>query len=321
MKRIFSLCAALLLCAALALPVVAYPAGIDESLPRVDDGAGLLMEVPAEALDARAREMALQYHMDIVIVTRRGIGGKTPAVYAEDYFEAGGYGWREEETDDITTGNGVILLLNMVGPGQNDIEIATKGDGQSVFRDGVWEQILDAVAPELIDKKYSAALGRFLDEAEIRLIDYAQGIGIYGDPDGTYNQGHYNEDGSYAYGDGDDYGDYGDYEYSGYSGIYIPFNGGVFAVALIAALIIAWAVVASMKKKHNTIRIAAAAGDYQHDFDLTERQDIFLYSNTTRMRLPEPTTTSSGGGGGGFSGGGTRTSSSGSSFGGGGRKF
>ena len=322
-KRILSFCAALLLCVSLAISAsaAAYPAGIAEQLPRMDDGASLLMEVPVEALDARAREIALQYHMDIVIVTRRGIGGKTPEAFADDYFDYGGYGWREEESDDVTTGSGILLLVEMQ---ESDVLISTKGEGESVFRDGVWEQIIDAIKPQLGSGEYRAAFSRFLDEAERCLADYAAGAGVYADPDEPYNQGHYDENGSYVYGDGSDGGDYvydGDYDYSGPLGLYIPFSGGVFVIALILALIIAWAVVASMKKKHNTIRIAAAAGNYQHGFNLTERQDIFLYSNTTRMRLPEPTTTSSSGGGSSFSGGGSHTSSSGSSHGGGGSKF
>jgi len=319
-KRFLCIGIVLLLCAALALPVLAatYCAGIDESLPRVDDGARLLMEVPAEALDLRAREMAGQYHMDIVIVTRRGLGGKTPAKYAEDYFEAGGYGWREEETDDVTTANGVLLLLNMVGPGNNDLEIATWGEAHSVFRDGVWEQILDAIVPDLIDMRYRAALDLFLDEAESCLIDYAQGVGAYADPEAPYNQGHYNEAGEYVYGN-EEYG-YGNEEYGyGYESSFY-FNGTIFIVVALIGLVIAFAVVGSMKKKHNTIRTAEVACNYQLSFNLTERQDIFLYSNTTRVRKPEPTTHTSSGGG-GFSGGGTRTSSGGSSVGGGGRKF
>jgi len=318
-KCIFSLFTVLPLCAALAVTTLAYPAGIDESLPRVDDGAKLLMEVPAEALDARAREMALEYQMDIVIVTRRGIDGKTPEAFSDDYFDYGGYGWREEETDDITTGSGILLLIEMQ---ERDVWISTKGEGMSVFRDGVWEEIITAIKPELGNGQYRAAFSRFLDEVESRLVAYAEGSGVYADKDAPYNQGHYDENGNYVTDDGNGAADGYDYDsnsyYSGYSGTYFSFNGGVFVVALIIALIVAWAVVASMKRKHNTIRTAAAAQNYQHGFNLTERQDIFLYSNTTRVRIE---TESSGGGGGGFSGGGSHTSSSGSSHGGGGSKF
>ena len=161
---------------------LAYPAGINESLPRMDDVAGLLSEATAKALDVQARAMAQQYHMDIVIVTRRGLGGKSPMEYADDYFDYGGYGWREEETNDITTGSGILLLLNMVGPGNNDIWISTKGEGISVFNDSVLDSLIEAIKPELINGNYAVALKRFLDEAQGYLGDdpiLAQGIEYY----------------------------------------------------------------------------------------------------------------------------------------------
>jgi len=321
-KHISSLFAALLLCAALALPSFAatYPAGMDESLPRVVDGAGLLTQAEIESLEARAREIITQYGMDLVILTRRGLGGKTPEAYADDFFDYEGYGWWEEESDDFNAASGALLLVNMVGPGNNDLLISTTGAGESVFRDGVWEQLITDMLPQLRDGDFAGAFGRFLTGAQRCLRDYADGVGVYADPDAPYNQGHYNEEGSYVYEEGYGYdGEYGNGG-SGYSGgIYFDFDGTIFFIVAVIGLIIAWAVTASMKKKHNTIRTAAAACNYQQNFNLTERQDIFLYSNTTRVRIPEPT--SSSGGGGGFSGGGSHTSSSGRSHGGGGTKF
>lgn len=169
--------------------VLAYPAGINESLLRVDDGAGLLSKATAKDLGAQAKAMAQQYHMDIVIVTRRGLGGKSPMEYADDHFDYGGYGWREEETNDITTGSGILLLLNMVGPGNNDIWISTKGEGMSVFNDGVLDYLIEAIKPELINGNYAAAMKHFLDEAQGYLENdpiLAQGKALY--ESGNYAQ-------------------------------------------------------------------------------------------------------------------------------------
>ncbi|MCL2301166.1 MAG: TPM domain-containing protein [Firmicutes bacterium] len=299
MKRVLSLFTALLLCIALALPALAYPAGMDESLPRVVDGAGLLTREEAESLEAYARELIGQYSMDLVIVTRRGLGGKAPDDYANDFFDYEGYGWREEETEDITTGSGMLLLVDML---ERDIMGASKGVGEAVFNGEVQERILTAVKPSLGNADYYAAFKRFLDEAGDYLEDYANSAGVYAEPNTGYNSGNNGGNGSYNNGS------------SGYSGGgYAGFNGTIFLVAALIGLIIAWAVTASMKKKHNTIRTAAAAQSYQQNFNLTERQDIFLYSNTTRMRLPDDPPAHTGGGGSGFSGGGSHTSSSGSS--------
>jgi len=278
-----------------------YPAGLDESLPRIVDEALLLDEAESAALGEYLRALAGQYGMDVVIVTREGLEGKTPMEYADDFFDYGGYGWREESNDDITAGSGILLLVEME---QGDIWISTKGRGMSVFSDSAVDMIIDAIEPDLTDGFYFDALNRFLGEVEWYLQNDT----------GSYGNDYY-ENSDYV----------NDYSYSG--GVY--FNWGIFFVVTLIGLIIAWAVVASMKRKHNTIRLAAAAHSYQQRFDLTERQDIFLYSNTTRVKLPDDPPASSGGhisssgsshGGGGSFGGG-HSSSSGSSHGGGGGKF
>ena len=280
-----------------------YPAGIDESLARVVDDAMLLDGEEIAVLEEHLRGMIEQHGMDVVIVTREGLEGLTPMEYADDFFDYGGYGWREESTDDITTGSGILLLVEME---QGEIWISTKGRGMSVLGDSEIDALIGLIEPELTDGLYFDAFLRFSSEAERYLYNYT----------GTYDGG-------------DDY-DY-DYNYDGsYSGG-VYFNSGIFFVVLIIGLIVALGVVSSMKRKHNTIRTAAAAQTYQQRFDLTERQDIFLYSTTTHVKLPEnPPPSSSGGhinssgsshGGGGGSFGGGHSSSSGSSHGGGGGKF
>jgi len=140
-----------------------YPAGIDESLPRMVDDASLLNQTQVNMLNARAENLSKQYMMDLVIVTRRGIGGKSPMEYADDYFDYGGYGWRETATDDITTGSGMLLLVEMT---ERDIWISTKGKGMSVFPNYEIDQIIKAITPELSSGQYNAAFVHFLDEAE-----------------------------------------------------------------------------------------------------------------------------------------------------------
>ena len=281
-----------------------YPAGIDEQLPRIVDDAMLLEPAEIAVLEENLFPLIKQYDMDVVVVTREGLDGQTPMEYADDFFDYGGYGWREEPTDDIRTGSGILLLVEME---QGQIWISTKGRGMSVFSDSAVDMIIDAITPELDDGLYFDALNRFLGEVEWYLQNDTGG---YDGGNDYYNDYNYNND----------------YSYSG--GVY--FNGGIFFIVTLIGLIIAWAVVASMKRKHNTIRIADAAHSYQQRFDLTERQDIFLYSNTTRVRLPDDPPPSSGGhisssgsshGGGGGSFGGGHSSSSGSSHGGGGGKF
>jgi len=282
-----------------------YPAGIDEELPRVADGAMLLDDEEAFTLENHLREVIGRFDMDLVVVTAQGLDGKTPIDYADDFFDYGGYGWREYSTDDIKTGDGMLLLIDMA---ERDIWISTKGRAMSVFPDSEIDALIEAITPELGDGLFFEAFMRFCDDAEIHLASYSENHG-------------YDDDYNYYYNSGDSYGSY------------FYFSWPLFIIVALIGLVIAFAVVGSMKKKHNTIRTAAAAQSYQQNFNLTERQDIFLYSNTTRVKIPDPPTYNSGGGGGhisssgsshgggGGSFGGGHSSSSGSSHGGGGGKF
>ena len=269
-KRILALCLAALLCAALAVvaavPAFGYAEGVNAALPRVVDNAGLLTSAERSQLDTRLRGLIGQYRQDIVIVTERGIGAKTPAQYADDFFDYGGYGWHDAEDTDITEGSGILLLVNMAGPGNSDLYLGTKGRAIKLFSDSAVNRILDNMVDQLRAEDYAGAFGRFLDDAE-KQFNAQKSAG-----------------------------------------------GKVFLFGILIALVMAWLIVRSMKRKLNTARPQAAAMNYmtQGSFRLTQQQDIFLYSNTTRTAKPQQT--SSGGGGGHTSSSGSHHSSSSRKF-------
>ena len=313
MKKRFLLAALLCLTLlfALATPAYAlYPAGIDESLPRVIDNDLLFLYSEKAALEEKILALCEKYKMDIVILTESSIGNKAPHLYNADFFDYGGYGWREEETGDITTGRGVILLLvNMHADSNRRMEITDK----PAHVVGIVDDMLDNMQPLLVNKKFYAACETFLRDVEKRFQRYLAGEAyptyaegyteVYDDPKDDPSYYHYGDD---------------DYDYYG-SGTYFSFNGGVFVVGLLISALIGWIAVSSMKKKMNTARKKREAGDYMRagSFRLSQQQDNFLYSKTTKVKIE----TSSSGGGGGSSGGGSFTSSSGSSHSGGGRSF
>ena len=293
-RRLYCLGLAALLCAAMALSAFAYPAGVDESLPRVIDNANLLTASEKSLLEARVAALVSGQKMDVVLLTTNSLDGKTPAAYTDDFFDYRGYGWREAETNDITAGSGILVLVNM---GERDLYFSTKGEGEKAFYDNALNHMYDSMRAQLGEQKYAAAFSGFLDDVEGYLGDYHSGTKDY-----------YNANG------GDTFVEYDD----GKSGVS---PGAVVFVGLLLALLIAWLAVRSMKRKLNTARPQAAALNYmtQGSFRLTQQQDIFLFSNTTRTARPQQS--SSGSGGGGFSSSGSHTSSSGSSHGGGGGKF
>ena len=90
-------------------------------------------------------------------------------------------------------------------------------------------------------------------------------------------------------------------------------------LSLVIGVVVAAVSVLIMRASMNTKRMQYSASDYMNpgSFHLRTQQDIFLYSNVTKVRRQE-NNNSSGGGGGGSS---VHTSSSGRSHGGGGGKF
>ena len=86
------------------------------------------------------------------------------------------------------------------------------------------------------------------------------------------------------------------------------------AVAIVAGIVVAFVIVHSMKSKLKTVKMQAAAGSYLKNgsLNITQSNDIFLYSNVTRTAKPKENNSS---------GSSTHTSSSGNTYGGGGGKF
>lgn len=86
------------------------------------------------------------------------------------------------------------------------------------------------------------------------------------------------------------------------------------AVAIVAGIVVAFVIVRSMKSKLKTVKMQAAAGSYlkSGSLNITQSNDIFLYSNVTRTAKPKESSSS---------GSSTHTSSSGNTYGGGGGKF
>jgi len=112
----------------------------------------------------------------------------------------------------------------------------------------------------------------------------------------------------------------GDYSYDNYGSKQTESDGnGRILVAGIAGFVIALIATSSMKSKLKTVRTKYNAADYitKDSMKITNRSDMFLYRNVTKVRREHD----SGSHGGGHSGGSTHTSSSGRSHGGGGGRF
>ncbi|MDR2647140.1 MAG: TPM domain-containing protein [Oscillospiraceae bacterium] len=319
MKKITFCLIVLVLAVSLALPVCAYSAGLDASLPRVIDNADLLTSAEEETLETRLIDLAELRQFDIVIRTEQSIGGTNLEEYADDFFDYQNYGWHAEDTDDITTGDGILFLLNME---TRDWHISTKGTGIAVFSDYTIASIGNNMLPDLGGGNYESAFQIFLDDVEEHLDSYASSNGA----DDAYN----NYDDGY---ETPDYGYYDDSDDFSRNTVTRTYNLGALVFGLILACAAAGIAAHLLFRQMNTAVAQSHATGYvlQNGFRLTNTRDIFLYSTTSSVRIQSNDihTNHHGGGfsGGGFSGGGfsggssTHVSSSGSTHGGGGGHF
>ena len=77
---------------------------VSANAPRVDDGAGLLIEQEILFLEEEFDAIEAAQGIDLAVVTVESLGGKSISAYADDYYDDHGYGV-----------NGALLLLDMEG--------------------------------------------------------------------------------------------------------------------------------------------------------------------------------------------------------------
>lgn len=147
MKKMFSILLALLLCMALAAPVLAADA------PRLVDDAGLLTSSQERSICSKLDEISEQYQVDVVIVTVDSTGSYGPDRFTKAFYEEYDYGYGPDR-------DGVILLVAM---DERDYRILSNGfAAQAISRSEIYE-IGDRIQPDLSDGDYADAFRKFAD--------------------------------------------------------------------------------------------------------------------------------------------------------------
>lgn len=287
MKRLLSILLCALLISSMCVSAAAAP-------PLVVDEADLLSDWEVSELESKAQALSESYGMDVVILTVWSLDGKTSDYYAQDYYTENLYGQGSDYS-------GVMLLLSME---YRDWAIITCGDGNFVLTDYGIESIFSDISGYLAQDAYYDAFDTWLDELVRYFEAYEDGEPIDG------FGGFYDGPGSYNPIEGDDHIYYD--EPAGF-GDYVK----AFLIALVIGLVVAGITLLVMRGKMNTARQQHGAASYlcQGTYDLHRHQDIFLYSQVSKVRRSNE---SSGGGGGGST---VRSGGGGRSFGGGGGKF
>lgn len=129
------------------------PSKVNAAEPKVNvnDTANLLKESQAEELNILLIDYSKKYNIDIVVLTVKGLEGKSDQKFLEDYvdsvLDAGIY------SENIT-----ILQFDV---DSRYCTIQAYGSCESVINDDNIEYILDVVAPQITDHNYYEAFSDF----------------------------------------------------------------------------------------------------------------------------------------------------------------
>lgn len=123
----------------------------------VYDDAGLLQDEQIKTLSDKIEKVREDKKLDIVIVTTRTTGGETPADFADDFYDLGGFGY------DKPRGTGILLLIDM---GQRNLWISTCGAAQKYFTDKRLDMMLDEIYDDLSDGNYYEGCKTFISQTD-----------------------------------------------------------------------------------------------------------------------------------------------------------
>ena len=262
------------------VPVLLLPAQASYQDAQIVDNAALLTAQEITELESKADGLMVQYGMDVVVLTVDSLNGQSAQDLADTFYDGNGYG------DD-----GVLFLLAME---EREWYISTCGDAIYALTDYGIQQLGFVMLPYLSDGDYFGAFEVFLEELPM----YFDALESQSPIDG--------------------YADYsGDYYHADRDEVvhYKQKSKPSLVISVILGVLAGGITVLVMQGSMKTNRKQRSAQDYmkQDSYHLYTCQDMFLYSNVTKVRRQQ--NTSSGGGSS------VHRSSGGRSHGGGGGRF
>ena len=280
MKKILSLILCLMLLCAIVVTANASEVAL------VNDFAGLLTQAEVESLTQMAQAIKDTHGMDAVVVTVDSMNGQDAQSYADDYYDYNGY-----------SENGVLMLLAIE---EREYYITTSGEAIYALTDYVLYQMEEDFLNELSDGAYFDAFHSYLWDVDYYVKEYKANGAV---------DGYIPEE--------DRYTNHTDVVYSDVEDLtYEDLKEGAWLISFVVGLVTGGIGLLVLRIGMNTKGRQYAAAEYitNNSYQMTKREDIFLYSRVTKQRKPEPSDHDGGGSG-------VHTSRSGSSHGGRGGKF
>lgn len=260
----------------------AVPAAAAQNQSLVVDRADLLTSREEALLEEKARSVSIACSVDVVILTVDSMNGSYASDYAENFYESNNYGV-----------DGVLFLLAM---SEREWYIATCGSAIYDLTDYRIDLLGEKAVPYLSAGDYYGGFDVYLDALPTYLGVADNPVSSDGFVDHLYPPDYSSREESY----------YHEKEY-----------GPNYLLSGLIGLAVAGIAVLTMRSAMNTKRPQRSAASYlkNSSYHLRVHQDVFLYSNISKVRRQENNNNR---GGGGSS---MHRSSGGRSFGGGGGKF
>lgn len=271
MKKIVLKICCLFLFFGVLLPKAIYAYADTQYIGNLVDTAGLLDEDETESVENKLDDLSDKYGSDIVILLVQDY--KSEYSEYESLTDMSDPFYLIEEyyyQNGYNLDNGIIIMVSME---ERDWALCRFGDVKDAIDDDYgYDYITSNLQEHLSDGEYYEACDGFLDDVN----NFMQ-----------------------AWEDGE--------PYSASHTLKTPAKViGYFAAAIGVSVVLALIIVLIMKARMKTARPKPAANEYvkKDSFVLTNQQDIYLYSNTTKTAIPKNN---------GSSGGGSRSGSHGGS--------
>ena len=123
---------------------------------RVIDNAGLLGAGERDSLIRLLDSVSLKYNFDLVIVTEKDIGGKSPMAWADDFFDYNGYGLGGDRDG--------CLFLQVTG--SRDYWFSTSGRGIAILNSTALGKLSAGVVKRLGNDDAAGAYRSFIHDWE-----------------------------------------------------------------------------------------------------------------------------------------------------------
>ena len=131
---------------------------VERTLPLVVDLADLLTDAEENEFNEKFITFTEEYEMEIAFLTVTSLDGKTAQQFADDFYDANGYGYGEND-------DGFLLLYLPGEDGQRELYLTTHGDAIYKMSDDMINTMLLEMKDDIISGNYSAALDKYIAKA------------------------------------------------------------------------------------------------------------------------------------------------------------